>query len=62
MVTQPEPNGRYVRRTLKEQFPTNWALISRQLHQMGYDFKEMNEYSDNIYMPDVTYKWDNSMY
>ena len=62
LITQPEPNGRYLRRTLKEQFPRNWALISKQLHEMGYNFKEMNEYSENIYMPDVTYKFDNSMY
>ena len=62
LITQPEPNGKYFRTILKEQFPRNWSLISKQLHESGYNFKEMNEYSDKIFMPDVTYKWDDSMY
>ena len=62
IITQPEPNGKYFRTILKEQFPRNWSLISKQLHESGYNFREMNEYSDNLYMPDVTYKFDDSMY
>jgi hypothetical protein len=62
LITQPEPNGKYVRSVLKNQFPRNWSQISKQLHESGYNFKEMNEYSENVHMPDVTYKWDDSRY
>lgn len=62
LLTQPEPNGKYLRTVLKNQFPRNWSQISKQLHEDGYNFKEMNEYSENKYMPDVTYKWDDSKY
>jgi hypothetical protein len=62
IITQPEPNGKYVRTILKENFPGNWNLISKELHNLGYNFKEMNEYSDKQTMPDVTYKFDDSMY
>jgi hypothetical protein len=62
VITQPEPNGKYVRTILRDQFPRNWSLISKQLQESGYNFREMNEYSDKLNMPDVTYKFDNSMY
>lgn len=62
IVTQPEPNGKYVRTLLKESYPRHWSIISNQLHELGYNFKEMNEHSENLYMPDVTYKHDNSRY
>lgn len=62
VLTQPEPNGKYVRALLKDNYPRHWAMISKDLHDLGYNFKEMNEYSENIYMPDVTYKWDASRY
>ncbi len=62
MLTQPEPNGKYLRTTVKQEFPRNWAMISKELHRMGYEFKEMNEYSAKEDMPDVTDKFDNSYY
>ncbi len=62
IITQPEPNGKYFRTILKENFPGNWSKISKDLNELGYNFKEMNEYSDQQQMPDVTYKWDDSMY
>jgi hypothetical protein len=62
IVTQPEPNGKYIRSILKDNYPRNWSMMSKHLHELGYNFKEMNEYSENEFMPDVTYKFDNSMY
>ncbi len=62
LITQPEPNGQYIRNILKENYPRNWSMISKQLHDIGYNFREMNEYSLKVDMPDVTDKFDNSMY
>ncbi len=62
IVTQPEPNGKYVRTILKENYPRHWSTMSAKMHDLGYNFKEMNEYSENMYMPDVTYKFDGSRY
>jgi hypothetical protein len=62
VITQPEPNGKYVRTILKENFPRQWSLISKQLHDTGFNFREMNEYSEKKVMPDVTDKFDNSYY
>jgi hypothetical protein len=61
-VTQPEPNGQYVRNILKENFPRQWSLLSKQLHQQGYDFREMNESTEKLTLPDVDNKFDNSYY
>jgi hypothetical protein len=36
--------------------------MSLKLHDLGYNFREMNEYSQKAEMPDVTDKFDNSMY
>ncbi len=62
LVTQPEPNGKYVRTLLKSNFPKIWSGISADLHKLGFNFREMNEYSDKKTMPDVTYKFDDSRY
>lgn len=62
LITQPEPNGKYLRTILKSNFPNIWAEISSELHKLGYNFKEMNEYSAKEVMPDITYKWDDSRY
>jgi hypothetical protein len=62
VMTQPEPNGKYVRTTVKELLPRNWSMISKDLHRMGYNFREMNEYSEKDVMPDVTDKFDNTYY
>jgi hypothetical protein len=51
-----------MRTTLKETYPRNWAMISKELHRLGFDFREMNEYSGKEIMPDVTNKFDNSYY
>jgi hypothetical protein len=51
-----------MRTTLKEEYPRNWAMISKELHRLGFDFREMNEYSGRETMPDVTDKFDNSYY
>ena len=42
--------------------PRQWSLISKQLHEQGYNFREMNEYYEKVTMPDVTNKFDNSFY
>lgn len=60
LVTQPEPRGKYFRTVLKEQQPRKWALISKQLHEMGYNFQEMNEYSNKETMPYPDFKFDNT--
>jgi hypothetical protein len=62
VIIQPEPNGKYFRTTIKETYPRNWAMISKDLHAMGFDFREMNEYTGKETMPDVTDKFDNSYY
>jgi hypothetical protein len=62
IVTQPEPNGQYVRKLLAHNMPTHWAKISKDLHYQGYNFREMNEYSHKDIMPDVTNKFDNTWY
>lgn len=62
IVTQPEPNGQYVRRLLAHNMPRHWAMVSKDLHYQGYNFREMNEYSHKDVMPDVTNKFDNSWY
>lgn len=62
IITQPEPNGKYIRTIIKENYPRHWSMMSKQLYEMGYNFKEMNEYSKNAYMPDITYKFDDSRY
>jgi hypothetical protein len=62
IITQPEPNGKYVRSTLKDQFPRHWSHISKDLHSLGFNFREMNEYNNKTEMPDVINKWDNSWY
>lgn len=62
LVTQPEPNGQYVRRLLSHNMPTHWAKVSKDLYNQGYNFREMNEYSHKEVMPDVTNKFDNSWY
>jgi hypothetical protein len=62
VLTQPEPNGKYIRTILKEQYPRHWSLISKQLHELGYNLREMNEYDNKIYMPDVNNKYDDSWY
>jgi hypothetical protein len=62
LVTQPEPNGQYVRNILKSNFPRHWSMISKKLYTQGYNFREMNEYSEKIDMPDVTDKYDTSVY
>jgi hypothetical protein len=51
-----------VRTILKENYPRNWGMISKKLHDMGFDFREMNEYSGKVSIPDVVDKFDNSMY
>lgn len=62
IVTQPEPNGQYVRKLLAHNLPRHWAKVSKDLHYQGYNFREMNEYSHKDVMPDVTNKFDNSWY
>jgi hypothetical protein len=62
IVTQPEPNGQYVRKLLSHNMPRHWSMISKDLYKQGYNFREMNEYSHKDVMPDVTNKFDNSWY
>ena len=62
LITQPEPRGKFVRQTLKETHPRIWSLMSKQLNELGYNFREMNEYSNKITMPEITTKFDNSNY
>jgi hypothetical protein len=62
IVTQPEPNGQYVRKLLAHNMPRHWAKVSKELYNQGYNFREMNEYSHKDVMPDVTNKFDNSWY
>ena len=61
LVTQPEPRGKYFRTLLKENRPTKWAEISKQLHSLGYNFREMNEFSEAETMPLNPNKFDNSL-
>ena len=60
VVTQPEPRGKYIRTLLKETQPRKWHMISAKLHSLGYNYKEMNEYSDKTIMPHTHEKFDNS--
>ena len=62
IVTQPEPNGKYVRSLLAHNLPRSWSMMSKDLHTQGFNFREMNEYSEKEVMPDVTNKFDNSWY
>jgi hypothetical protein len=62
VITQPEPNGKYFRKTVSQIYPRNWGMISKQLHDMGYNFREMNEYDEKEVMPDVTDRFDNTYY
>jgi len=62
IVTQPEPNGKYVRSLLSHNLPRTWGKISKDLYTQGFNFREMNEYSQKEVMPDVTNKFDNSWY
>lgn len=62
IITQPEPRGKYLRTTLKNSFPRNWSMISKDLHDLGYNFKEMNEYSNKEEMPLPTNKFDNNLH
>jgi hypothetical protein len=47
---------------LKDFFPRQWSLLSKELYDMGYNFREMVEYDQKTTMPDVTNKFDNSFY
>lgn len=60
LITQPEPRGRYIRMVLKDSQPRKWALLSKDLHSMGYNFREMNEYSHREEMPHPSNKFDNN--
>ena len=62
IITQPEPNGKYTRSLFSHNYPRTWAKISKDLYAQGYNFREMNEYSEKETMPDVTNKFDNSWY
>ena len=62
LITQPEPRGSYLRTHLKSQRPRMWSLVSQQLSEQGFNFKEMAEYSENITMPDITTKHDDNLY
>jgi hypothetical protein len=62
LITQPEPRGRFIRKTLKDVHPRKWSLISKELNEMGYNFREMNEYSGKESMPENVNKFDDSIY
>ncbi len=62
IITQPEPNGKYIRSLFSHNHPRTWGMISKDLHTQGYNFREMNEYSEKEIMPDVTNKFDNTWY
>jgi hypothetical protein len=62
VVTQPEPNGKYIREALRINFPRHWSIMSKQLYGMGYNFREMNEYHDREIIPDPDNKHDTSYY
>ena len=62
LITQPEPRGSYLRTHLKSQRPRMWSLVSQQLSEQGFNFKEMAEYSENTTMPDITTKHDDNLY
>lgn len=62
IITQPEPRGKFIRSTLKNSYPRNWAMISKDLHDLGYNFKEMNEYSNKEEMVLPTNKFDNKLH
>ena len=51
-----------MRTLVKEILPRNWSMVSKELHSMGYNFREMNEHSEKDTMPDVTDRFDNSYY
>lgn len=59
VLTQPEPRGKYVRTVMKNEQPRKWAIISEKLHKLGYNFKEMNEYSGKETMPLPSNKFNN---
>ncbi len=61
IITQEEPKGKYLRTVMKETHPRKWSIISKQLADMGYNFKEMNEYSQKETMPHPNNKFDNSL-
>lgn len=42
--------------------PRQWGLISKELHNQGYNFREMYEYHESKIMPEATNKFDNSYY
>ena len=61
IITQPEPRGKYIRTYLRDVHPNKWKFLSKGLNDMGYNFREMNEYSDKIDMPNLTGKFDNNL-
>jgi hypothetical protein len=62
LLTQPEPRGAYLRTAMKESQPRIWALLSKELADLGFNFKEMNEYSNKETMPNITTKQDDNLY
>ncbi len=62
VITQPEPNGKYLRTLLKENFPRHWSLMSNRLYNMGYNFREMSEYDARSVLPTADNKFDNTKF
>lgn len=62
LITQPEPRGSYLRTHFKSNRPRVWSLVSKQLSEQGFNFKEMHEYSDNKVMPDIITGHDDNLY
>lgn len=62
VLTQPDPNGQYIRRIMRDNLPRQWGLISKELHRQGYNLTEMYEYDAALVMPEATNKFDNTYY
>ena len=43
ILTSDDADGEYVRSTLAEKTPALWSFLSKQLHDLNYNFPEMQE-------------------
>ena len=58
IMWQPNPHGSYVRKVVRFHFPKLWEDVSANLHENGYNLKEMNEYDNQVEMPELSEKFD----
>ncbi len=45
IFTNDTEDGEYLRETMRERNPNIWRYISSQMHTLGHNFKEMDEYN-----------------